>query len=82
MLPRHVDKQWGLGEECLKNGERLIIDQIMINYQSRQGSQTGETNLYPLSTAGLRVQSIGDSTGLGLIVKATSTAAEAVANIQ
>ena len=34
-----------------------------------------------LQAAGLPVQSIGDCTGLGLIVKATTTAAEAVANI-
>ena len=34
-----------------------------------------------LQAAGLPVQSIGDCTGLGLIVKATTTAAEAVARI-
>jgi hypothetical protein len=32
-----------------------------------------------LAAAGLPVQAIGDATGLGLIVKATRTAAEAVA---
>ena len=35
-----------------------------------------------LRSADMSVQSIGDSTGLGLIVKATRTAAEAVARIQ
>jgi hypothetical protein len=34
-----------------------------------------------LQAAGLPVQCIGDCTGLGLIVKATTTAAEAVARI-
>ncbi|MFK8021315.1 MAG: hypothetical protein AB8B86_16240 [Pseudomonadales bacterium] len=46
------------------------------------GSPQPDTSLAEvISKEGIRVQSIGDSTGLGLIVKATSTAAEAVANI-
>ena len=46
------------------------------------GEVRGEQGLaQALSTAGLPVQAIGDATGLGLIVKATRTAAEAVASL-
>jgi 2,4-dienoyl-CoA reductase (NADPH2) len=47
------------------------------------GEPVAETTLAnDLKVAGMAVQSIGDCTGLGLIVKATRTAAEAVAEIQ
>jgi hypothetical protein len=46
------------------------------------GAAVGDTRLADeLESAGINVQAIGDATGLGLIVKATTTAAEAVASL-
>lgn len=60
-------------------GEKPILaDTIIVAGTPQANTLLAEA----LTAAGLRVQSIGDSTGLGLIVKATSTAAEAVANIK
>ncbi|MDE0951160.1 MAG: FAD-dependent oxidoreductase [Halioglobus sp.] len=63
----------------VSGGERRIhADTVIVAGTAQANTELAEA----LSAEGLRVQSIGDCTGLGLIVKATSTAAEAVANIQ
>jgi hypothetical protein len=41
MLPRHVDKQWGLGEVCLKSANEGQIDQ-----------RTGKSTIWCTGAAG------------------------------
>ena len=62
----------------VKEQERSIqFDSVIV-----AGAAVGDTRLADeLESAGINVQAIGDATGLGLIVKATATAAEAVASL-
>jgi 2,4-dienoyl-CoA reductase (NADPH2) len=75
------------------NIQRIEVAAVVIAVRGREhtircdsvivtGEPTGDVAFAnALQAAGLPVQSIGDCTGLGLIVKATTTAAEAVAKI-
>ncbi|MEH6519525.1 MAG: FAD-dependent oxidoreductase [Halioglobus sp.] len=56
---------------------RMKADTVIVAGTPQANTSLAEA----ICSEGIRAQSIGDSTGLGLIVKATSTAAEAVANI-
>jgi 2,4-dienoyl-CoA reductase (NADPH2) len=60
------------GREQTIRGDSIIV----------AGEAIADTSLaQTLEAEGISVYSIGDSTGLGLIVKATRTAAEAVAKL-
>jgi len=64
--------------EAFAHQHSIAADSIIV-----AGNAVADTALADdLAAAGLTVQAIGDCTGLGLIAKATHSAAEAVNNIE